>query len=68
MGCMDTETLVELLPHYVGMLILVFGVLTTVQLAVGSVDFLVEFVIVVTIAVAYRPLVLRLGIAPSSWE
>ena len=65
---MDTETLVELLPHYVGMLILVFGVLTTVQLAVGSVGFLVEFVIVVTIAVAYRPLVLRLGIAPSSWE
>lgn len=65
---MDTDTLVDLVPHYVGMLILVFGTLTVVQMAVGQVGFLLEFAIVVTIAVAYRPLVLRLGIAPSTWE
>ncbi|ESS08537.1 MAG: hypothetical protein A07HN63_01768 [uncultured archaeon A07HN63] len=65
---MDKNTLIELVPHYVGMLILVFGILGIVQLSVGQVGFLIEFAIVVTIAVAYRPLVLRLGIAPSTWE
>jgi len=65
---MDKNTLMELVPHYVGMLILVFGILGIVQLSIGQVGFLIEFAIVVTIAVAYRPLVLRLGIAPSTWE
>ncbi|ERH03096.1 MAG: hypothetical protein J07HN6_00099 [Halonotius sp. J07HN6] len=65
---MDKNTLIELVPHYIGMLILVFGILGIVQLSVGQVGFFVEFAIVVTIAVAYRPLVLRLGIAPSTWE
>jgi len=65
---MDKNTLIELIPHYVGMLILVFGILGIVQLSIGQVGFLIEFAIVVTIAVAYRPLVLRLGIAPSTWE
>jgi hypothetical protein len=65
---MDKNTLIELVPHYVGMLILVFGILGIVQLSIGQVGFLIEFAIVVTIAVAYRPLVLRLGIAPSTWE
>jgi hypothetical protein len=65
---MDKNTLIELVPHYIGMLILVFGILGIVQLSIGQVGFLIEFAIVVTIAVAYRPLVLRLGIAPSTWE
>ena len=65
---MDKNTLIELVPHYIGMLILVFGILAIVQLSIGQVGFLIEFAIVVTIAVAYRPLVLRLGIAPSTWE
>ena len=65
---MDKNTLIELVPHYVGMLILVFGILGIVQLSIGQVGFLIEFAIVVTVAVAYRPLVLRLGIAPSTWE
>jgi hypothetical protein len=65
---MDTDQLKELVPHYVAMLVLVFLVLGIVQAIVGEVGFWVELGIIVVAAAAYRPLVTRLGIGPSSWE
>lgn len=65
---MDTDQLVELVPHYIAMLILVFGVLAIVRAAVGELSFWVELVIIVVVVLAYRPIVMGLGIGPSGWE
>jgi hypothetical protein len=67
-GGMDTDRLMELAPHYIAMFVCVFVVLTVVQAAVGEVGFWVEMGIIVVVVFAYRPAVLRLGIAPSGWE
>ncbi|NHN43537.1 hypothetical protein G9C85_18115 [Halorubellus sp. JP-L1] len=65
---MDTGQLKELVPHYLAMILLVFGVLTVVRTAVGDLGFWSELVVVAAIAFAYRPVVVRLGVAPSVWE
>jgi hypothetical protein len=65
---MDTDRLIELAPHYAAMLLLVFLVLTAVRVVVGEVGFWAELAIILVVVVPYRPLVVRLGIAPSSWE
>lgn len=65
---MDTDQLKELVPHYLAMILIVFGVLTVLRVTVGDLGFWGELVVVVAIAFAYRPLVLRLGVAPSVWE
>lgn len=64
----DTDRLVEAAPHYVAMLILVVLVLGVLRTAVGELSFWIELVIVLVIAVGYQALVLRLGVAPSSWQ
>jgi len=65
---MEREQLIELVPHYLAMLLLVFVVLAVVQAVAGEIGFWVEFAIVVAVVFAYRPIVQRLGIAPSVWE
>jgi hypothetical protein len=65
---MDRDQLVELVPHYIAMLLLVFLVLSIVRTAVGEIGFWIELVIVLIIVSLYRPIVVRLGYAPSSWE
>ncbi len=65
---MDTDQLKELVPHYLAMLLLVFGALTLVRTAVGEIGFWVELAIVVALVFAYRPIVARLGVAPSAWN
>jgi hypothetical protein len=65
---MDKEQLLELVPHYLAMLLIVFGVLAAVRVGVRQLDFWVEFAIVLLVAFAYRPVVVRLGVAPSLWE
>ena len=65
---MDTAKLMELVPHYIAMLILVFGSLAIIRAAVGDLNFWVELVIIVVIVFVYRPVVMRLGVGPSSWE
>lgn len=65
---MDIDGLKELVPHYVALMILVFLVLTVVQLAVGEIGFWVELAIVLVVVFTYRPLVVKLGVAPSSWQ
>jgi hypothetical protein len=65
---MDTDRLKELAPHYIAMFAAVFVVLTVIQATVGAVGFWIEMAIVVVVVFAYRPVVLRLGIAPSGWK
>jgi hypothetical protein len=65
---MDTDRLLELAPHYIAMLVLVFLVLELVAILVGEIGFLTELAIIVVIVFAYRPIVIRLGIAPSGWQ
>ncbi|MFC6952442.1 hypothetical protein [Halorubellus litoreus] len=65
---MDTDQLKELVPHYLAMIILVFGVLTVLRTAVGDIGFWGELAVVVALAFLYRPVVLRLGVAPSPWK
>jgi hypothetical protein len=65
---MDIAQLKELAPHYIAMLILVFGVLGIVRTAGGEPSFWIELVIIAVIVFAYRPIVMRLGIGPSGWE
>jgi hypothetical protein len=65
---MDTETLLELVPHYVAMVILVYLVLAVVRLVAGPVGFVVELVVIAAVVVAYRPLVRYVGLEPGIWE
>jgi hypothetical protein len=65
---MDTDRLMELAPHYIAMFMLVFVVLTAIQAVVGEVGFWIELAIVVVVVFAYRPVVVRLGFAPSGWR
>jgi hypothetical protein len=65
---MDTDRLMELAPHYIAMFVSVFVVLTLLQAVVGEVGFWIEMAIVVVVVFVYRPVVLKLGIAPSGWK
>lgn len=65
---MDTDRLREVAPHYIAMLLLVFLVLAVVRTGVGEIGFWTELVIIAVVVFAYRPIVIRLGIAPSAWE
>ncbi len=65
---MDTDRIVELVPHYLAMILIVFVVLWAVRTTVGDLGFLPELLIVVVVLFLYRPVVIRLGIAPSVWE
>jgi hypothetical protein len=65
---MDTDRLIELAPHYLAMFVLVFLVLAIVQAFVGELGFWIELAIILVVVFAYRPVVMRLGIGPSSWE
>lgn len=65
---MDTEHLVEVAPHYVAMLVLVFLVLSIVIPLIGDLNFWIELVIIFVVVFVYRLAVVRLGVAPSAWE
>ena len=65
---MDTDRLLELVPHYLAMLFLVFLVLSVVRTAVGDIGFIAELAVVTVVVFAYRPIVMRLGVGPSAWE
>jgi hypothetical protein len=62
------DTILELAPHYVAMLVLVTAVLVVVRLAVGNLGFWVEFVIIVAVVFVYPLVVRRLGYAPDAWK
>lgn len=64
----DTQKILDALPHYAAMLLLVFGVLWGIEAAFGDQSFWLELLIVVLVVFLYRPVVLKLGIAPPHWE
>lgn len=65
---MNTDHVLEVAPHYVAMLVIVYVVLTSVQILVGRIGFWTELVIIAVVVFAYRPVVMRLGVGPSVWE
>jgi hypothetical protein len=65
---MDRETILELVPHYLALVILLILVLAAVRAVAGEIGFWVELGIAFVIAIVYRPLVQYLGYAPSAWE
>jgi len=67
-GMVDKEKILELLPHYVAILVIMFLVLSVVRSALGEMRFLVELVVIVVVVSLYRVAVSYLGVAPSSWE
>lgn len=60
--------IVDVLPHYLVMLALVFLALEIVENHLGIDNIIVFFAVVMAIVFAYRPIVLRLGWAPKSWQ
>ena len=65
---MDKDQLLELVPHYLAMFLLVSLVLRIVGAVVGEIGFWPELAIILVVLVVYRPIVMRLGIGPSGWE
>jgi hypothetical protein len=64
---MDRDRVIELAPHYAVILLLAVLVPAALRATVGDIGFWVELAITVAIVVAYRPVVVRLGVAPSGW-
>lgn len=65
---MDTDQLIELVPHYIAMLLLVFLVLAIVRMVAGEIGFWIELAIIAIVVFGYRPIVVHLGLGPGSWE
>lgn len=65
---MDRDQLLELVPHYIAMLILVFAVLAVVRELLGDIGFWAELVVVAIVVFGYRPLVRQLDMEPSAWK
>ena len=64
----NLNLLVETAFHYLTMLFVIFLALSGLRATVGDLGFAIELGIVLLIAIAYRPVVRRLGIAPTAWE
>jgi len=65
---MDRQQLLELVPHYLAMLVLVMLVVGGVRATVGDLGFWPEFAIIAVVVFLYRPVVRYLGVEPSAWE
>jgi uncharacterized membrane protein len=65
---MDRDTLLELGAHYAVLFVLVLAALAVIRSVVGEIGFWTELVVIVALVFAYRPIVLRLGVAPTAWE
>lgn len=66
----DRDELIELLPHYVVMILLVFILVGLIRSFTGQLHLLVEFAIVFGIVVLYRQFVVRFDVVstPAIWE
>lgn len=65
---MSRRDLLELALHYLVMLTVVFVVIGVVRGVYGDLSFWVDVIIIGIVVFSYRPLVLRLGVAPAMWE
>lgn len=64
----DRDDLVELVPHYVAMILLAIATLFLLDQMTEDLNFWIETAVLVVVLIAYRPLVHRLGLAPSLWR
>jgi len=66
----DRDEVLELLPHYAAIAVIVLVVMGTLRTVVGSQNRLIEFSLVVTLVFGYRPLVARIDVIPTPaiWE
>jgi len=65
---MDKQDILDVIPHYLAMFLLVFVVLSIVEAVVGDLSFWMELPVVLAIVFLYRPAVVRLGVAPDVWN
>ncbi len=65
---MDLDHVIAVVPHYIAMLLIIAGALSVINALVGDLGFWIELAVVIVIASLYRPIVLRLGIAPEPWR
>lgn len=66
----DRDEVLELLPHYAALVVIVLVVMGTLRTVVGSQNPLIEFSLVVILVFGYRPLVARIDAIPTPaiWE
>ncbi|MEF8784060.1 MAG: hypothetical protein V5A39_14050 [Haloarculaceae archaeon] len=64
----DTSKILELVPHYIAMLILVFVAVGILRGILPGVSLIVEFGVILVIVFAYPFVVRRLGYAPRYWK
>lgn len=64
------DELLELVPHYVAMVLIVLFSMTLIRAAVGEQHILIEFAIILALVFAYRPLILYFDVVPvpTMWE
>lgn len=65
---MDLDHVLAVVPHYLAMFLVISGALAATNALAGNLGFWIELAVVVVIASLYRPVVLRLGIAPEPWR
>lgn len=66
----DKDEILELVPYYVALVVIVLVVMGLVTVAIGSLHPLIEFGIILVLVFGYRPLVVRLDAIPTPtiWE
>lgn len=60
--------LTGLLPHYLLMIGLIFGVLLAIETLYGEIGFWPSFAVAIGVAAIYPFVVRRLGVAPNAWR
>lgn len=60
--------LLDLLPHYLLMIAVIFAALVAIQELYGDLGFWPSFAVAIAVAVVYPLIVRRLGVAPDPWQ
>jgi len=64
----NRQEVLELVAHYLVILVAVTVVLAVVRNAVGDIGFWVELGVIIVLVALYRPAVKALGYEPSAWK
>lgn len=60
--------IVELLPHYLAMIAVMFAMLLAIRELYGDIGFWPSFAVAILIAAVYPLAIRRLGYAPEAWQ
>lgn len=66
----DRDALLELVPHYIAMVVLVLVIMTVIRRVFELDNLIIEFALILVLVFSYRPLILRLDFVPTPeiWE